>query len=72
MSFLRCKNIEIGYSFSQSVLKTLHLTNLRVYVSGNDLFYFSKFKLWDPEINSDNGNKYPGMKSVMFGLNLGF
>ncbi|MDE6527821.1 MAG: SusC/RagA family protein, partial [Muribaculaceae bacterium] len=72
MSFLRCKNIEIGYSFSPAVLKTLHLTNLRLYVSGNDLFYFSKFKLWDPEINSDNGNKYPGMASVMFGLNLGF
>lgn len=72
MSFLRCKVLELGYSLPQSVANRMKVKGLRVSVSGNDLFYFSQFKLWDPELNTKDGLKYPGMKSVMFGLDINF
>ncbi len=72
MSFLRCKVIELGYSLPKSIVSKAGLKSTRVYVSGNDLFYFSKFKLWDPELNTTDGLKYPGMKSVMFGIDINF
>lgn len=72
MSFLRCKLIELGYSLPKSVINKIGLKSTRLYVSGNDLFYFSKFKMWDPELNTSDGLKYPGMKSVMFGVDINF
>lgn len=72
MSFLRLKTIELGYSLPKAVANKMHLKGLRVYVSGNDLFYFSPWKLWDPEIGTNNGLKYPGQKSVQFGIDLSF
>ncbi len=72
MSFLRCKVIELGYSLPKSIVSKASLKSVRVYVSGNDLFYFSKFKMWDPELNTSDGLKYPGMRSVMFGIDINF
>lgn len=72
MSFLRLKTLEIGYSLPQKVTRKINAKNIRFYASGNNLFYFSRFKLWDPELATNTGLKYPGMKSVMFGLNLQF
>jgi hypothetical protein len=48
------------------------IKSTRLYVSGNDLFYFSKFKMWDPELNTGDGLKYPGMRSVMVGIDINF
>ena len=50
----------------------MHLKGLRVFVSGNDLVTFSGFKLWDPELDTRTGLKYPTMKSVQFGIDLNF
>ena len=72
MSFLRLKTIELGYSLPKSVTSKMHLNGLRAYVSGNDLFYFSGWKLWDPELSTSNGLRYPGQKSVMFGIDFKF
>ncbi len=72
MSFLRLKNVEIGYSLPKSWVEKVRLKKLRVYVSGNDLLTFSGFKLWDPEIDTNTGLRYPGMKSVVFGIDLNF
>ncbi|MFV0537785.1 MAG: SusC/RagA family TonB-linked outer membrane protein [Dysgonomonas sp.] len=72
MSILRCKVIEFGYTLPKSVIGKVGLKNTRLYVSGNDLFYFSKFKMWDPELNTSDGLKYPGMRSVMFGVDINF
>lgn len=72
MSFLRCKLIEFGYTLPRSLVSKAKLKGTRVYVSGNDLFYFSKFKMWDPELNTGDGLKYPGMKSIMFGVDINF
>ncbi|MDD3077645.1 MAG: TonB-dependent receptor [Paludibacter sp.] len=72
MSFLRCKSIELGYSLTESVAHKLRAKSIRFYVSGNNLFYLSKFKLWDPELNTTDGLKYPTMRSVMGGIEFNF
>ena len=72
MSFLRCKTIELGYTIPQRLTKKAHIENVRFYVSGNNLFYFSSFKLWDPELATSDGLRYPSMRSVLLGINIRF
>lgn len=72
MSFLRLKNIEIGYSLPKEWCEKIHLNNLRFYVGGYDLFTISGFKMWDPEIDTTTGLRYPTMKSVQLGIDLNF
>ncbi|MCM1379367.1 MAG: TonB-dependent receptor [Prevotella sp.] len=57
-SFLRLKNVELGWSFPYG----------RVYVAGTNLLRFSPFKLWDPELSS--WNSYPLSKSVTVGVQI--
>ena len=72
MSFLRCKTIEVGYTFPKSWLQNFYVKSCRVFVSGNNLFCMSSFKLWDPELGTNDGLKYPMNRSVMFGLDINF
>ncbi len=72
MSFLRCKTIELGYTIPQHLTKKAHIENVRFYLSGNNLFYISDFKLWDPELSTSDGLRYPSMRSVLFGINIKF
>lgn len=70
MSFIRLKSIEVGYSLKKTTAEKIKLSGLRGYVSGNNLFYLSKFKLWDPELDTRTGLKYPSSKSILFGLEI--
>ncbi len=72
MSFLRLKTIEVGYSLPQSVLEKMHAKKFRIAISGNNLFCFSSFKLWDPELDTNDGLRYPAMRSGMVSLEVGF
>ena len=70
-SFIRLKNIELGYDFPQNWLKPLHIAGLRMYVNANNLVTWDDLNdLVDPE--SNGSNKYPIMKAWNFGLNLRF
>lgn len=69
-SFLRLKNMEIGYSMPKRILDKTFITSLRFYVSGQNLLTFSKFKLWDPELYSSNGAKYPISRVFTVGVNI--
>jgi TonB-linked SusC/RagA family outer membrane protein len=69
-TFLRLKNVEIGYTLPGDWLKRFNLTNLRVYLSGTNLMYFSRFKLWDPEM-AGNGLGYPVQRVINVGINIG-
>lgn len=75
-SYLRLKNITLGYTFpSQMLAKTHFLSSVRVYVAGTDLWEISKINDgWDPEqTNSVSGTgRYPFTRNVTFGVNLGF
>ena len=70
-SFLRVKQVEIGYTLPQNLIRKAGLKNLRVYFTGNNLFCFSKFKEWDVEQAGD-GLKYPVQRIYNIGLNLTF
>ena len=72
MSMLRVKDIEIGYSFPKQWVSKIGLSNLRLYAKGSNLFTFSQFDLWDPELDTNNGAKYPIMKSFSIGLDVNF
>jgi TonB-linked SusC/RagA family outer membrane protein len=70
-SFLRLKQVEIGYTIPGKWQQKLHINNLRLYVSGTNLLLFSKFKLWDVEMAGE-GLGYPLQKVFNFGLNISF
>ena len=72
MSFLRLKNAEIGYTFPKKWIKKAGMQALRIYVAGTNLLTFSDFKLWDPELETATGAKYPITRNVSFGLNINF
>ena len=53
-SYLRCKNLQVGYSFNQQMLKHLrYVSSLRVYASVQNLFTITKYPLYDPEVSSN-------------------
>jgi len=72
MSLIRLKNIEIGYNFPKKLLTKAYINNARIFVRGSNLLTFSAFKLWDPEIDTSNGLRYPVMKSFAVGLEINF
>lgn len=72
MSLLRLKNIELGYSLSKRVLANTPIEHGRIFVRGTNLFHLSNFKLWDPELSTDNGLKYPIMSTYSVGVQLKF
>jgi TonB-linked SusC/RagA family outer membrane protein len=70
-SFLRLKEVQLGYSLPESLLKKIAMHSLRVYFVGSNVLTFSKFKLWDPEMGG-NGFKYPVQRMYQMGLQLNF
>tara|TARA_S200000501_G_scaffold191768_1_gene180639 strand:- start:7856 stop:10984 length:3129 start_codon:yes stop_codon:yes gene_type:complete len=69
--FLRLKSLEIGYSINTENFEKVKLESFRVYVSGTNLFTFSKFKIWDVEMGG-NGLGYPLQRGINFGINMNF
>ncbi|MDF2188273.1 TonB-dependent receptor [Paraflavitalea sp. CAU 1676] len=70
-AFLRLKTVELGYNLPSKFLKRFGFSNFRAYANGQNLFAFSKFTLWDPEMGG-NGLGYPVQAVYNFGLNFGF
>ncbi|WP_167021455.1 SusC/RagA family TonB-linked outer membrane protein [Chitinophaga sp. Cy-1792] len=68
-SFLRLKNIAITYQFQKPVLQRLHLSNLSVFVYGQNLLTFSPYSGSDPEVN--NNGALPLLRTVTFGVKVG-
>ncbi len=71
-SFLRLKNVEIGYTLPTEVLSRLKLGGLRFYVNGFNLLTITKVKDYDPEGNSGSGQFYPQQRIINIGANLKF
>jgi len=70
-SFLRLKQVELGYTIPEKLTEKMHVANLRLYLSGTNLFCWSSFKMWDPEMGSSALN-YPVQRTVNVGVNLTF
>ena len=77
-SFLRLKNISLGYTFKESFTKKLGLGKTRFYVSGQNVLTFTKYSGLDPELGYIDGNKqmnvdysqYPQSRTWTVGLNV--
>lgn len=71
VSFLRLKNADLGYTLKDGI-KSLGVKRLRIYAMGYNLFTISKFKLWDPELLTNNGTRYPLTSNYSLGLTANF
>lgn len=71
-SYLRLKNIEIGYNFDFPFMKKLKLNNCRMYVNGYNLLTFTAFDWGDPESRQSDRPNYPLTRVFNIGLKLGF
>lgn len=79
-SYFKIKQIQLGYNLPQSVCKRISLSNLRLYVSLEDWFCFTPYKVgMDPSISANNSTgmgidfgAYPNFKKTLFGLNITF
>ncbi|RZK11268.1 MAG: TonB-dependent receptor [Flavobacterium sp.] len=74
--YLRFKTIQLGYSIPTKLVNTIGIQKVRLYVTGENLFTFTKYTGYDPEIGGgvlgiDRGF-YPQAKSYMFGVNMQF
>ena len=72
-SYLRLKNLQIGYTFPLKWTQKFHCSRLRLYATASNLFTITKYKGYDPEVGSgvDYGN-YPQSRTFTFGLNATF
>src|SRR5690606_31497272 len=78
-SYLRLRNIQLGYTFDKPTLARLQLSSLRIFVSGNNLLTITNYKGLDPDfINNDVWDRgtdnmaFPNPRTVMMGLQLSF
>ena len=78
--YFKIKQIQLGYSLPQNIIRRIMLSNLRVYASMDDWFVFTKYPGFDPETAStgstsgrglDKGS-YPNAKRLLFGINITF
>ena len=79
-AFFRLKNLTLGYSLSQNVIKSLHISRARFYLTGQNIFVITKYKGMDPELGIVDGNRqinvdyaqYPQSRTWTVGAQLSF
>jgi len=68
-SFLRLKNVEVGYNLPKKLLDKIKMKTARIYVMGYNLAVWDDIKFWDPETgNANGGNNYPLPRTYTLGL----
>lgn len=71
-SFVRLKSLEIGYTLPKTLIQTIGLENLRVYVNGSNLFTIDSVGIFDPEMTDGIKGGYSLQRTWTFGLNVTF
>jgi TonB-linked SusC/RagA family outer membrane protein len=71
-SFVRLKNVQLGYSIRAKTLSRFHIAGLRIYASAFNLFTITKVKDYDPEGTSGSGQFYPEQRIINLGANIKF
>ena len=81
-SFVRIRDITLGYTFDNRLASHIYASRARLYVRAQDPFIFTKYKGWDPEagFSAGNGNNQfsqadvggPAFRTVLFGIDIGF
>ena len=74
--WMRLKSLELGYNLPTRLLSNLKMSQLRFYLSGDNLLMIynnlEKYGAGDPEFLSGKGSAYPNMRTISLGLNLTF
>lgn len=68
-SYVKIRNIQLGYTLPKNISKYIYLERLRVYCTLENFFTFTSFRGMDPEVNGEN---YPTTKQVTLGMNITF
>ena len=80
-SYMRLKNIALGYTLSPRISSRMHLANLRIYVSAQNLVTWTKYSGLDPELTGTASTaltqgieffSMPSPRTIMGGINVGF
>jgi len=80
-SYLRLKNVTIGYTLNPEISSRFKLRNVRIYASGTNVWTLTNYSGADPEVNSLDGSTtaqgldlytFPQVRTILIGLNLGF
>ena len=79
-SFIRLRNVSLAYDFDSSLIKRYKMGGLRVYITGQNLFTFTKYPGYDPDTSSEGNGLakggdylgYPSARSIILGVNVTF
>lgn len=73
-SFLRIKNLTLGYTLPASLTEKAHMSSVRVYAAGLNLYTFTRYTGFDPEVGTSgiDNNVYPVTATYSVGINIGF
>ena len=71
-SYLRLKTVEVGYTLPTQLVNKVHFNTVRIFFVGTNLLTWSAFKLWDPEMGSTDGKRYPLSKNLSLGISVNF
>lgn len=78
-SYMRIRQLQLGYTFSKSILSKLHASGTRIYISLDDFFTFTKYPGLDPEGGNGGGNSlgidrgtYPLSRKALVGASISF
>jgi len=78
-SYMKIKQIQVGYTLPKALMQKVNISNLRIYASLDDFFTFTGYKGMDPEASTSDNNSigvdrgfFPNSKKVTFGLSLSF
>jgi TonB-linked SusC/RagA family outer membrane protein len=70
LSYIRFKNIQLGYTVPERLLKWAGVSNFRIYCSTENIATITSFRGLDPELTGNRSNAYPLNKSYLVGLNM--
>jgi TonB-linked SusC/RagA family outer membrane protein len=79
-SYIKLRNVNLGYTFPNSITEKLKMSNLRLYVSGQNLWFITKYDTFDPEVDDPDTGDLPSLGSgttpstriFLFGLRANF
>ena len=80
-SFVRISNLQVGYTLKENLLSKLGISHVRIYLAGQNLYTFTKYTGYDPEIGSNGQNvlqtgadfgRYPLARMFSVGINCKF
>lgn len=71
-SYLRFKTLEMGYTIPVKIVSKIGLSSSRIYLLAYNLLVWDNVKVWDPEMASSDGTRYPLPRTLTVGLNFKF